>query len=84
MDTTGYTGGPIPSLQMQGNLPFCGIIWTIGEMKIAGNPIKMTSIDEETTRMPAPEIGEHNKEIYCQQLGYTQADLVTWQKQEVI
>ena len=35
----------------------------IGTIKIAGNPIKMTSIPEETTRKTAPAIGEHTNEI---------------------
>ncbi|GAH45561.1 unnamed protein product, partial [marine sediment metagenome] len=36
VDTTGYTGNPTPSLSVEGNIGFCGIIWVIGEMKIAG------------------------------------------------
>ncbi len=47
----------------------------IGKVKIAGNPIKMTSIPEETTRTPAPEIGEHNTKILQQYLGYTDEEI---------
>ncbi|MDA3872107.1 MAG: CaiB/BaiF CoA-transferase family protein [Candidatus Marinimicrobia bacterium] len=34
-----------------------------GTTKIAGNPIKMTSIPEEKKREPAPKIGEHTKYV---------------------
>ncbi len=40
-----------------------------GRIKIAGNPIKMSSLKEETTRQPAPEIGEHNFEVLTSMLG---------------
>ena len=35
----------------------------VGKIKIAGNPIKMTSIEEKKYRKAPPEIGEHNPEI---------------------
>jgi CoA:oxalate CoA-transferase len=40
-----------------------------GDMKIAGNPIKMSSVPEVTKREPAPGIGEHNEEILSKLLG---------------
>ena len=40
-----------------------------GPVKIAGNPVKMSSIAEKPYRLPAPEIGEHNHEIYSGLLG---------------
>jgi crotonobetainyl-CoA:carnitine CoA-transferase CaiB-like acyl-CoA transferase len=55
-----------------------------GKMKIAGNPIKMSSIEEETTRMPAPEIGEHNKEIYGTLLNLSSEEINTLKKEGVI
>ncbi|MBN1869049.1 MAG: hypothetical protein JW847_00515 [Candidatus Omnitrophica bacterium] len=39
VDGTGYTGVPTAQLQIQGTLPFCGIIWLVGEMKLEGNPV---------------------------------------------
>ena len=39
-----------------------------GKVKIAGNPIKMTSVPEEQTRKSAPEIGEHTKEVLAKYL----------------
>lgn len=35
----------------------------IGEIKVAGNPIKMTSFTEDTQAKPAPNLGEHTQEI---------------------
>jgi len=46
-----------------------------GKIKIAGNPIKMTTIIEEPTRNPAPEIGEHNYEIYAELLNLSKAEI---------
>ncbi|HBF87999.1 MAG TPA: carnitine dehydratase [Bacteroidales bacterium] len=47
----------------------------IGKVKIAGNPIKMTSIPEQTTRKPAPEIGEHNIEILSSLLNMSEHEI---------
>lgn len=41
-----------------------------GTTKIAGNPIKMTSISEEIKRDPAPKIGEHTEEILGKYLDF--------------
>ena len=41
-----------------------------GTTKIAGNPIKMTSIPEERKREPAPKVGEHTKKILGKYLGF--------------
>ena len=46
-----------------------------GTLQIAGNPIKMSSITEEPTRKPVPDIGEHNSEIFKSMLGYSDEDI---------
>ena len=46
-----------------------------GKIKIAGNPIKMTNIPENTIRKPAPEIGEHNFEVLSNYLGLSNAEV---------
>lgn len=56
----------------------------IGTFKIAGNPIKMESIAESETRLPAPEIGEHNQQIYGDLLGLTKAELEGLKREGVI
>ena len=55
-----------------------------GTVKIAGNPIKMGSFSDSAVREPAPEIGAHNKEIYCERLGLSEEDLAELQKAGVI
>lgn len=55
-----------------------------GTIKIAGNPIKMSSIPESPTRDKVPEIGEHNQEIYGGLLGITEAELEELKTQGVI
>jgi hypothetical protein len=35
-------------------------------------------------RFRAPRIGEHNEEIYCQQLGYGKAQLAEWRQEGVV
>ena len=41
-----------------------------GKIKIAGNPIKMSSIPEESKRKAAPIIGEHTQYVLKEYLGY--------------
>ncbi|GAK56444.1 putative formyl-CoA transferase [Candidatus Vecturithrix granuli] len=56
----------------------------VGAIKIAGNPIKMTSIEEETTRKPAPEIGEHTDKILKTFLGYSDEQIAELRQEGVI
>lgn len=56
----------------------------IGTIKIAGNPIKMTSVPEETTRKPAPAIGEHTNEILREYLGLSDDDIKQLSSEGVI
>lgn len=46
-----------------------------GAVKIAGNPIKMTSLPETPDRQPPPEIGEHTADILTRWLGYSGDDI---------
>jgi CoA:oxalate CoA-transferase len=46
-----------------------------GKIKIAGNPIKMSSLEEKHDRRPAPEIGENNLEIYSAMLGLSPEEI---------
>ncbi len=55
-----------------------------GKVKIAGNPIKMTTVPDTDHRDPAPEIGEHNEEIYENILGYTKDQLKELKDQGII
>jgi CoA:oxalate CoA-transferase len=55
-----------------------------GTVKIAGNPIKMTNVPENSSRDKVPEIGEHNSEIYGGWLGYSKSELEELHGQGVI
>lgn len=55
-----------------------------GTVKIAGNPIKMTSVAETPTREKVPEVGEHNREIYGGWLGISDSELDQLQREGVI
>lgn len=56
----------------------------LGSIKIAGNPIKMSSIEEEPTRKAAPEVGEHNRKIFKEYLGYSDEEIEQLKKEGVI
>ena len=44
----------------------------------------MSSIAEEHDRKPAPAIGEHNRKIYSELLGYTDKEIEDLNKEGVI
>jgi len=46
-----------------------------GTIKIAGNPIKMSTIPEQSKREGIPEIGEHNHDIFSGLLGLTDEEI---------
>ena len=46
-----------------------------GTIKIAGNPIKMSSIPEETKRDPVPKLSEHTNEVLSKYLGFDEEKL---------
>jgi CoA:oxalate CoA-transferase len=56
----------------------------VGLVKIAGNPIKMSSLPEEKTRKTSPEIGEHNLEIFKRWLNYSDEEIEQLRKDGVI
>lgn len=55
-----------------------------GTVKIAGNPIKMTSINEEKIREHAPSIGENTDELLIQYLGFDEAKIKQLHKDGVL
>lgn len=55
-----------------------------GKIKIAGNPIKMSSVPESSTRGKVPEIGEHNAEVYQDLLGINKEELEILKQEGVI
>lgn len=55
-----------------------------GNIKIAGNPIKMTNVPEVNHREPSPEIGEQNEEIFKKWLGMTKEDIDLLKKDGIV
>ncbi len=55
-----------------------------GGFKIAGNPIKMSSMPDHDSAPGAPEIGEHNFEIYGSLIGLGDTDLKALHDEGVI
>jgi CoA:oxalate CoA-transferase len=55
-----------------------------GTIRIAGNPVKMSLLEEKPDRDPAPEIGEHNLEIYSTMLGLSPDEIEKLKENGVI
>ncbi len=55
-----------------------------GSVKISGNPIKMTAVPEVSHRQPAPDVGEHNDEVFHQLLGLDNESIKKLRDQGVI
>ncbi len=54
-----------------------------GKVTYPGTPIHMMETPSKA-RYPAPLLGQHNKEIYCDRLGYTREDLVKLRESGII
>ena len=55
----------------------------IGSIPIPGLPIKL-SLTPSSINSPAPKIGEHNEEIYCGLLGFSQKELNKLREEDII
>ena len=55
----------------------------IGKMKVNGNPIKMMETMPKIYK-PSPVLGQHNKEILCEMLDMTEADVSELSEQGVL
>ncbi len=55
----------------------------VGKVTYPGAPFKCREMPWQIRR-PAPLLGQHNEEVYCDQLGYTKADLVKLKEAGVI
>lgn len=54
-----------------------------GKVTYPGAPIHMMETPSKA-RYPAPLLGQYNKEIYCDRLGYTREDLVKLRESGII
>jgi crotonobetainyl-CoA:carnitine CoA-transferase CaiB-like acyl-CoA transferase len=55
----------------------------MGKLKCLGAPYKL-SATPWTIKRPAPLLGEHNEQVYCQRLGYSRQDLVKLRQAGVV
>ncbi|HWR70027.1 MAG TPA: CoA transferase, partial [Dehalococcoidia bacterium] len=55
----------------------------IGKIPLPGVPIKMSGTPG-AIEMPAPEVGEHNQEVYSRLLGFTNEQLAQLKAEGVI
>ena len=56
----------------------------VGKIKIAGNPIKLSGLEEEIPKDAAPQIGEHSELILKKYLGYTDEQIAELKKENII
>lgn len=54
-----------------------------GKIRQPGAPFIMSETPWRVDR-PAPTIGQHNEEIFCERLGYTRQDLLSWRRLGII
>ncbi len=55
----------------------------MGKVKMPGAPFKMMETPWQL-RSPAPLLGEHNEEVYCERLGYSKEERVRLREQKII
>jgi crotonobetainyl-CoA:carnitine CoA-transferase CaiB-like acyl-CoA transferase len=55
----------------------------LGSLPLPGLPIKL-SLTPGSVRSRAPKVGEHNEEIYCGLLGFSQEELNKLKGEDVI
>lgn len=55
----------------------------VGKFKSVGNPVKVSHFPQEEFQ-PPPLLGQHNREVYCQLLGFSTADIQSWKKEGII
>jgi CoA:oxalate CoA-transferase len=54
-----------------------------GTVKVAGNPIKMSEMEDRTTRPPVPELGEHTDHV-LESLGFTVDQIAAFRERGVV
>ena len=55
----------------------------VGKIKLPGLPYKLSQTPWKVSR-PAPLLGQHNEEVFCQWLGYSQQDLVRMKQAGIV
>lgn len=69
-------GGLLTDPQMQARHMVVELADTkLGKVPVMGSPFKLSKAEPEI-RFLGPDLGQHNKEVYCGELGLTEAELV--------
>ncbi|MFZ5351239.1 MAG: CaiB/BaiF CoA transferase family protein [Bacillota bacterium] len=55
-----------------------------GKLKVAGNPVKLTGLEEEIPKDPAPSIGEHTEAILSDFLGMNIEEINSLKEKKVV
>ena len=55
----------------------------VGKVKCPGAPFKLSRTSWQL-RSPAPLLGQHNEEIFCRRMGYTEQDMAMMRQAGVI
>jgi crotonobetainyl-CoA:carnitine CoA-transferase CaiB-like acyl-CoA transferase len=55
----------------------------VGALQLPGLPMQLSKTPWRV-RLPAPLLGEHNVEVYCDELGYERSDVTIWRQQGVV
>jgi crotonobetainyl-CoA:carnitine CoA-transferase CaiB-like acyl-CoA transferase len=55
----------------------------LGNLPLPGLPIKL-SLTPGSIQSRAPKVGEHNEEIYCELLGFSQSELMKLKERDII
>ena len=55
----------------------------IGALRLPGLPMQLSKTPWRV-RLPAPLLGEHNVQVYCDELGYERSDVTIWRQQGVV
>jgi crotonobetainyl-CoA:carnitine CoA-transferase CaiB-like acyl-CoA transferase len=54
-----------------------------GQVKLIGTPVRLGE-ERPDINLPPPRLGEHNREIYCGLLGYSERDLARLKEEGII
>ena len=55
----------------------------VGALRLPGLPMQLSKTPWRV-RLPAPLLGEHNVQVYCDELGYERSDVTIWRQQGVV
>ncbi|PON13727.1 hypothetical protein C2W62_32820 [Candidatus Entotheonella serta] len=55
----------------------------VGALRLTGLLMQLSKTPWRV-RLPAPLLGEHNMEVYCEELGYDPSEVAAWRQHGVV